>query len=372
MNTSEEKEDLMQQFGDQIPFSSPSVVESYICGIVTDDDLANAWVDEFGVKYSSDRLRLLKAPADLETYVIKEGCKIICVRAFRDCTKLMSIEIPDSVTSIGTGAFSGCSSLESITLPFVGDKPHTATDDYQYPFGYIFGTDSYTGGTVTEQNVFGNSVYCIPSSLKSVIITGSSHIPRDAFFGCTGLTRIEIPSSVTSIGVAAFSDCIGLTRIEIPDSVTSIGAGAFDGCSGLTRIEIPSSVTRIGDSAFDGTAWYNNQPDGLVYVGKVAYKYKGTMPDNTNIVLADGTLEIAGNAFSGCTGLTSIEIPSGVTSIGDYAFEGCTGVTSIEIPGSVTSIGGEAFSGCTSLTSIVMPDKLRENSEEFFADPLPF
>ena len=113
--------------------------------------------------------------------------------------------IPDSVTSIGSSAFSGCSSLESITIPFVGAKAGvTSSDTYQYPFGYIFGTLSYTGGVATEQDYYGNSTssttsttYYIPSSLKSVTVTGGN-ILYGAFSGCKGLTSITIPNSVTS------------------------------------------------------------------------------------------------------------------------------------------------------------------------------
>ena len=141
-------------------------------------------------------------------------------------------------------------------------------------------------------------------------------------------------------------------------SVTSIGNSAFDGCSGLTSITIPNSVTSIGNDAFDGTAWYNNQPDGVVYAGNVLYEYKGTMPSNTSVVVKDGTLGIANYAFSGCSGLTSIEIPNSVTSIGYGAFYCCTKLTGIEIPNSVTSIGNSAFYGCKSLTSITIPNSI--------------
>ena len=140
----------------------------------------------------------------------------------------------------------------------------------------------------------------IPSTYKGLPVTS---IGNDAFYKCTSLTSIEIPSSVTSIGEYAFAGCRSLTSIEIPSSVTSIGDGAFADCTSLTSIEIPSSVTSIGEYT-----------------------------------------------FYGCKSLTSVVIPSSVTSIGDDAFYYCTSLTSIEIPSSVTSIDDRAFDGCKSLT----------------------
>ena len=169
--------------------------------------------------------------------------------------------------------------------------------------------------------------------------------------------------SVTTIGDYAFSDCTGLTSVTIPSSVNSIGEEAFRGCTGLTSVTIPTSVTEIGYSAFGGTPWYNNQPDGVVYIGKVAYEFKGEMASGTAINIKEGTVSISGYAFYGCTGLTSITIPNSVTSIGEFAFSGCTGLTSVTIPSSVTSIGKSAFSGCTGLTSVTIPNSVTEIGE---------
>ena len=282
--------------------------------------------------------------------IVPDGVTSIGSYAFYGCSNLTSIKIPDSVTSIGDYAF-GLSHLGNITIP------DSVTNIGSYTFQYCRDLSIVTiGNGVTSISDY---AFYECSGLKRIIIPDSvTSIGYNAFSGCTGLTNVTIGNSVTSIGSSAFSGCSGLTSIIIPDSVTSIGNSAFEGCTMLTNITIGNSVTIIGEYTFDNTAWYNNQLNGLVYAGKVAYKYKGTMPDNASIIIKEGTLSIANSAFSGCSGLTSITIPDSVTSIGNSAFSGCSGLTSIVIPNSVTSIGNYAFMNCSGLTSITIPDSV--------------
>ena len=158
--------------------------------------------------------------------------------------------------------------------------------------------------------------------------TSDDVIGAYAFYGCSSLTSLTLPSNVTKIGESAFEGCSGLTSLTLPSNVTKIGESAFEGCSGLTSLTLPSSVTSIGSSAFHGCS-------GL-----------------TSLTLPSSVTSIGWSAFYGCSGLTSLTLPSSVTEIGAYAFYGCSSLASLTLPSSVTSIGSSAFYGCSGLTSI--------------------
>ena len=205
--------------------------------------------------------------------------------AFRYCTGLTGIDIPNSVTEIAKDAFSYCSGLTSIVVES-GNPTYGSPNDCNA----IIETASNTLIVGCENTIIPNTV---------------TKIGDYAFDGRTGLTDIDIPNSVTAIGFSAFADCTGLTSIDIPNSVTAIGNSVFYRCTGLTSIVIPNSVTSIGLEAFCSCT-------GL-----------------TSIVIPNSVTEIGQWAFGGCTGLTSIVIPNSVTEIDYQAFADCTGLTDV-------------------------------------------
>ena len=210
----------------------------------TEEELEEALVDEWGVKYSKDGRKLLKVPEELDgTYSVKKGTKIICDSAFCCCGFLSSVVIPDSVTSIGYNAFYDCRSLSNIIFP------NSVTN---------IGGGAFWLCCLLTSIVIPNSVVSIEEytfmdccSLLNIVIPDSvTSIGGCAFSGCSSLTSIIIPNSVVSIEMSAFADCTSLSKIVIPDSVTSIGGSAFAGCSSLGEVVIPESVTSLGDHAF--------------------------------------------------------------------------------------------------------------------------
>jgi serine/threonine protein kinase len=366
----------------------------------TEEELKEAFVDEWGVKYSKDGRKLLKAPGKLSgAYSIKEGTRIMCDSAFYGCYSLSEIFIPSSVTSIGDRAFCGCSSLKYISIPksviclngnpFAewNGKLECLTPNYIYEDDILFNKDKSRIISFRNQNV---KSYIIPSSVTSI---GDS-----AFYRCISLSEIFIPSSVTSIGNWAFSCCDSLKYISIPKSVICLNGNPFAKWDGklkclspnfvyedgilfnkdksriisfrnqnIKSYVIPSSVTSIGDSAFYRCISLSEIviPPSVASIGDWAFSCCYSLSE---IVIPSSVTSIGDSAFLCCASLSEIFIPSNVTSIGDWAFYGCYSLSEIVIPSSVTSIGDCAFCSCDSLSEIVIPSSVTNIGDWAFYD----
>ena len=302
----------------------------------TEEELNEAFVDEWGVKYSKDGRKLLRVPGELSgAYSVKEGTRIICDRAFGWCWSLAEVVIPSSVTSIGDGAFEGCRSLTEVVIP------NSVTS---------IGDRAFSSCRSLTEVVIPNSVVCIndnpffdwngkleclsPSFVYEDNILFNKDKSRIISFRNQKLTSYVIPASVTRIGDRAFSWCESLTEVVIPNSVTNIGKRAFANCCSLTEVVIPNSVTSIGDRAFSGCR------------------------SLTEVVIPNSVTSIGDRTFLGCSSLTEIVIPDSVTIIGKGAFANCCSLAEVVIPNSVTTIGGFAFMKCKSLAEVVIPNSV--------------
>ena len=278
--------------------------------------------------------------------------------AFSNCSSLTSLTIGNSVTSIGIGAFNGCSSLTSVTIPenvtsmrdgvFMNCSNLTTINFNAINCDFILEQYLVFPNTIITVNI-GGSVQKIPNyfiqntSVTSIDIPNSvTSIGGYSFYGCSNLTSLTIGNSVSSIGEYAFYNCSSLTSVDVPNNVTSIKEGTFAGCSGLTSVDIPNSVTSIGNYAFYDCS------------------------DLTSIDIPNNVSSIGNYAFSGCSRLTSVEIPDRVSSIKEGTFSGCSRLTSVDIPNSVTSIRLHAFSGCSRLTSVEIPNRVSSIGDSAF------
>ena len=342
----------------------------------------------------------------LTSVAINSGVTSIGASAFRGCSSLTSVTLPDSFTPLGIGtyAFYGCSSLTSINVP------QNITTIAAYTF---YGCSSLTSIDIPNKvGTIAAYVFYNCTSLTSINISKKVRaIGESAFRGCSSLTSITIPDSVTSIGTYAFQDCTSLASITIPDRVTSIGAYTFRGCSSLTSITIPNGVTTIGNYAFrnctslesitcnatvaptvaastfqgikqygslhypagsDYSSWLSTSSYylGYYYWNSIVAKYNvtdtttaTTICGNTSYfsqMIVDGTAKALATTYEfTTTGEHEVVfVLKNGTSIGDYVFNGCSSLTSINIPDGVENIPNYAFNGCSSLTSITIPDSV--------------
>ena len=344
------------------------------------------------------------AGCDLESIIIGNKVESIKRRAFSNNRNLTKITIPKNVTAIEYAAFAGCTNLEVIELPdtlervdgkaFEGTKWLANQKDgvvYINSIAYAYKNDSTKKADVEikkgttkisgyafyeKENVatvtipegvdeigeaafynsglekvslpdsvktLGEQAFSTSFSLKEVSTgNGITEIPMFAFNSCD-IESLTIGDNVQSIGAFAFSWNTNLKEVTIPKNVTSIAYGAFWGCNSLETITLPDALETLGARAFDNTAWYDNFEDGMIYIDKFAYGYKGNMSENTDLEIKPGTKQIVEYAFDGYSNLNSVTIPDSVTEISDFAFYDCSNMKSVVIPGTVTKIGNMAL-----------------------------
>ncbi len=312
--------------------------------------------------------------------VIPEGVTNIWGYAFEKCANLVSAELPYGLESIGMYSFGSCNKLADFKLP----ETLKSIDSNAF-YGTAITTVTVPNSVVS----IGTSAFSNCTLLESVTLgTGLTSLENNVFYSCTKLTEIDIPNTVISIGNNAFNNCTSLKTVSIGNGVTTIGSNAFFNCSSLETVRLGYRVATIGDSAFNGCSKLSgiNLSQGVTTIGSNAFYNCKTL---SGISLGKNVNLISFSAFAGCSGLEYIivaedntvylssgnclikrdtmelvlgckasVIPDGVKSIGMVAFNGCKGLVSINIPEGVTSIGNSAFNGCTSLTGIVIPDSV--------------
>jgi len=336
----------------------------------------------------------LSIPSAINGHTVKQ----IDTGALSDNGIITSVTIPNGVTTIGFSAFNGCIKLEKIKfssnldtvcenafnntkwfnnqsngLVYVGKVAYKYKGDMPRNTKITVKSDTVSISESAFKDCANLTAILIPSSVKHIdkyafyncqgltklnFNDGIERIENDAFGSCEKLTSVNFSETLKSIGAFAFVECKKLSEITIPQSVTSVGEYAFSGCENLASVTVSDDLPYVGGRAFEKTKWLNSQPDGVVYIGKSAYGYKGDMPKNTELSLKSGITNISGYAFYEEKNLTSVKIPETVNRIGNWAFLDCEGLKNVNIPDGVKRIESWTFSNCSSLTNITVPDSV--------------
>ncbi len=251
----------------------------------------------------------------LETLSIPDGISTISANAFSSCQNLRSVSIGSTVSYIGSRAFADCPALSNIN--FEGSP------------------------TTVEPDAFENSSWVSGSSADFLII-------GDALLKYSGNAEsVTVPEGVKSIAANAFAYNTSVCEVHLPDSLQKIGDNAFVHCYSLKTITIPKTVSHIGAGAFDDTVWMAYQQNDLVSVNGILISYKGA---DVHVEIPEGITAIGSGAFMANTNILSVHLPDSVVYIDSMAFGGCTSLLLVNIPDSVEWVDEYAFAGCQNIT----------------------
>jgi len=348
--------------------------------------------------------------SQLMTVEIPDGVVEIGEVAFSNCWRMLSASIPCSVTNVGAGAFIECRRLTGVTVPL-----GLATLAELFPSAYgkiesVIVVDDNESGRATLPMVPGMFSGC--GSMNSLTLPEDlAEVSADAFVGCTNMVAFNLPNTVTNIGARAFKDlkqltefafptglaiigdqsfsnCNGINALSLPDGLRSIGTRAFQWVSRLTRVDIPESVESIGGETFYGCtrvraislpgdvstvatifpSAYNLVTEATVVRGDVIASLFEGCEALANVEIKPGVTTIGTQAFKDCSALVTVEMSSELTAIGAQAFMGCSALTTIGIPSGVTTLGSEAFRGCSNLSQLALPKNLATLPDYVFAE----
>ncbi|MBQ7345825.1 MAG: leucine-rich repeat protein, partial [Oscillospiraceae bacterium] len=281
--------------------------------------------------------------------VIDSGITSVYTGAFSGCVALDAVIIPDSVTDIGSSAFKGCTALKDVRLP--AGLTQIADESFSGCSG-LTGIELPSGVTAIGKEAF------FQGGLTDIDLpAGLTTLGEGAFWCCESLAEIKIPDGVTYIPEMAFKACSSLVSVEFPADLQGIGGEAFFLCSRLQSIDIPEGTTEILTNAFGDCLAMRSVtlPESLELLEEWAFMRCSSL---TEIIIPSKITELPWAVFSACTALSEVTLPEGLVTIGDYAFNACPNLESITLPSTVTSIGEEAFDDCADLTVLVLPKGL--------------
>ena len=321
------------------------------------DDYDNAIITGYTGKETA-----LKIPDTIDNYTVVAIGKFAFSMQADLQENLVSVTIPDSVTTIDEDAFWACTSLVHVELP-----AHLKTLGHE-----AFGScTALTEITIPASSIeVNNSFTCSPfkgcTNLKNIYFeNGITKIPDQLFSNCPGITKIDIPDTVTEIGYQSFCNASNLVSVEIPDSVTVIQIQAFQDCKKLVDINLPKDLETLGSEALKNCKALTKINIPANIINSEGCPFIGC-PRLKTVEFEEGITKIPDQLFSVCTGLREIVIPDTVTVIGFQAFAGASNLTTITIPESVMEIQEQAFSDCSNLTVVNLPKNLKTLGSEAF------